>query len=73
MSKANQEAWFVLIGRSQGGIEGSYFYQLIIEKDETVKLPSVQQLLRRSFLSADIKLAEVRNSRELYLFICLFV
>ncbi|XP_035214266.1 ubiquitin carboxyl-terminal hydrolase CYLD-like isoform X1 [Stegodyphus dumicola] len=37
----------------------SYFYQLFVEKDEKLVLPTVQQLFDQSFLASDIKLAEV--------------
>ncbi|KAG8198988.1 hypothetical protein JTE90_001788 [Oedothorax gibbosus] len=37
----------------------SYFYQLFVEKDEKLILPTVQQLFDQSFLASDIKLAEV--------------
>ncbi|KAG1682123.1 Ubiquitin carboxyl-terminal hydrolase CYLD [Nymphon striatum] len=37
----------------------SYFYQLFVEKDEKIVLPTVQQLFDQSFLASDIKLKEV--------------
>lgn len=37
----------------------AYFYQLFIEKDEKLTLPTVQQLFEQSFLTSDIKLKEV--------------
>ncbi|KAF8781802.1 Ubiquitin carboxyl-terminal hydrolase CYLD like protein [Argiope bruennichi] len=37
----------------------SYFYQLFVEKDEKLVLPTVQQLFDQSFLASDIKLTEV--------------
>ena len=39
--------------------EGAFFYQIITEKDDTVKIAQVQQLLELSFISADIILSEV--------------
>ncbi|XP_068684418.1 ubiquitin carboxyl-terminal hydrolase CYLD-like isoform X2 [Montipora foliosa] len=39
--------------------EGAYFYQIITDKDDSVKLAQVQQLLEQSFFSADIILAEL--------------
>ncbi|XP_068743882.1 ubiquitin carboxyl-terminal hydrolase CYLD-like isoform X2 [Montipora capricornis] len=39
--------------------EGVYFYQIITDKDDSVKLAQVQQLLEQSFFSADIILAEL--------------
>ncbi|XP_074645067.1 uncharacterized protein LOC141914449 isoform X3 [Tubulanus polymorphus] len=46
-----------LIKLSSG--QESYFYQLFIEKDEKIVLPTTQQLLNLSFLQSDIKLAEI--------------
>ncbi|CAM1292767.1 CYLD (predicted) [Pycnogonum litorale] len=37
----------------------TYFYQLFVEKDEKIFLPSVQQLFDQSFLTSDIKLKEI--------------
>lgn len=37
----------------------SYFYQLFVEKNEQLKLPTVQQLFEQSFFTSDIKLKEV--------------
>ncbi|KAG1682121.1 Ubiquitin carboxyl-terminal hydrolase CYLD [Nymphon striatum] len=37
----------------------SYFYQLFVEKDEKIVLPTVQQLFDQSFLASDIKLKEI--------------
>ncbi|XP_018913043.2 ubiquitin carboxyl-terminal hydrolase CYLD isoform X2 [Bemisia tabaci] len=37
----------------------AYYYQLFVEKDEQLKLPTVQQLFEQSFLTSDIKLKEV--------------
>lgn len=37
----------------------SYYYQLFVEKDDDLKLPTVQQLFEQSFLTSDIKLKEV--------------
>ena len=39
--------------------EGEYFYQIITEKDDSVKIAQVQNILEDSFFSADIILAEV--------------
>ncbi|XP_058792840.1 ubiquitin carboxyl-terminal hydrolase CYLD [Phymastichus coffea] len=39
--------------------QDSYFYQLFVEKDEKLTLPNVQQLLEQSFLTSNIKLAQV--------------
>ncbi|XP_050670292.1 ubiquitin carboxyl-terminal hydrolase CYLD isoform X2 [Leptidea sinapis] len=37
----------------------SYCYQLFVEKDERVTLPTVQQLLEQSFATSGVKLSEV--------------
>lgn len=37
----------------------AYFYQLFVEKDEKLALPTVQQLFDQSFLTSDIKLREI--------------
>ncbi|CAG9098426.1 unnamed protein product [Plutella xylostella] len=37
----------------------SYCYQLFVEKDESVSLPTVQQLLEQSFATSGVKLSEV--------------
>ncbi|GJQ86512.1 CYLD [Trypoxylus dichotomus] len=37
----------------------AYHYQLFVEKDDALKLPTVQQLFEQSFLTSDIKLKEV--------------
>jgi ubiquitin carboxyl-terminal hydrolase CYLD len=37
----------------------AFYYQLFVEKDERLTLPSVQQLFEQSFLASDIKLKEV--------------
>lgn len=42
------------------GLE-SYLYQLFVEKDEQLMLPTVQQLFDQSFLTSDIKLNEIPN------------
>lgn len=40
------------------GLE-SFFYQIFVEKDEKLALPTVQQLFDQSFLASDIKLREI--------------
>ncbi|XKL68664.1 hypothetical protein PGB90_006433 [Kerria lacca] len=37
----------------------AYYYQLFVEKDERLKLPTVQQLFEQSLITSDIKLKEV--------------
>jgi ubiquitin thioesterase CYLD len=44
----------------------AYHYQLFVEKDEDLVLPSVQQLFEQSFLASDIKLKEVRPKNFLH-------
>lgn len=40
------------------GLE-SFFYQLIVEKDESVVLPTVQDLFEQSFVSSTVRLREI--------------
>ncbi|XP_038659534.1 ubiquitin carboxyl-terminal hydrolase CYLD isoform X1 [Scyliorhinus canicula] len=40
-------------------IQESYCYQIILEKDEKLNVPTVQLLLERSFLSCDLKFEEI--------------
>ncbi|XP_022239709.1 ubiquitin carboxyl-terminal hydrolase CYLD-like isoform X2 [Limulus polyphemus] len=42
--------------------QDTYLYQLFVEKDDRLKLPTVQQLFDQSFLASDIKLQEVPPS-----------
>ena len=39
--------------------QDAYFYQLFVEKEEGLILPTVQHLFERSFLTSGIKLKEV--------------
>lgn len=39
--------------------QDAYHYQLFVEKDESLVLPTVQQLLEQSFLTSNIKLKKV--------------
>lgn len=39
----------------------SHLYQLFVEKDDSLTLPNVQQLLEQSFLTSSIKLQTVPN------------
>jgi len=43
----------------------AYFYQLFMDKDERVLLPTTQQLLELSFMQSDVKLSEVQSTRSL--------
>lgn len=45
--------------RSGEKIQESNCYQIILDKDDTVKVPTVQFLLERSFLSCDLKFEEI--------------
>ncbi|EDO47295.1 predicted protein [Nematostella vectensis] len=45
--------------KSHGRCEESNYYQIITEKDEGIKLATVQTLIEQSFMAADLKLAEV--------------
>ena len=40
----------------------SYLYQLFVEKEESVMVPTTQQLLQLSFYQSQIKLREVSHS-----------
>ncbi|XP_041971494.1 ubiquitin carboxyl-terminal hydrolase CYLD isoform X2 [Aricia agestis] len=40
----------------------AYCYQLFVEKDEQITLPSVQQLLEQSFATSGVKLSEVPST-----------
>ncbi|KAJ7986335.1 hypothetical protein DPEC_G00338860 [Dallia pectoralis] len=49
-----------LLKLSAGGkVQESYCYQIFLEQNHSLVLPTVQQLLEHSFLSAGLKLAEV--------------
>ena len=37
----------------------TYIYQLFMDKDDRVLLPTTQQLLELSFMQSDVKLSEV--------------
>jgi ubiquitin thioesterase CYLD len=39
----------------------AYHYQLFVEKDEALTMPTVQQLFEQSFLASDIKLKQVKK------------
>ena len=59
----NKTIWYFFPFRSRDSSmkdgEGAYFYQIITEKDDSVKIAQVQNILEDSFFSADIILAEV--------------
>lgn len=37
----------------------SFFYQLIVDKDETIVLPTIQDLLEQSFINSTVRLREI--------------
>ena len=41
--------------------QDTYFYQLFMDKDDRVLLPTTQQLLELSFMQSDVKLSEVQK------------
>ena len=54
--------WCVCVCVFAGGISSghdTYFYQLFMDKDDRVLLPTTQQLLELSFMQSDVKLSEV--------------
>lgn len=48
----------LLFSQLSSGLD-TFYYQLFVEKDDQLKLPSVQQLFEQSFLTSNIKLKEV--------------
>ena len=42
-----------------GSVQDSYCYQIFLDQNHSLVLPTVQQLLEHSFHSAKLKLAEV--------------
>ncbi|CAN0278572.1 unnamed protein product [Lampetra fluviatilis] len=49
---------FLKIRSGNKDFQDGHFYQIFTERDEQVKVPTVQQLLEQSFLAADLKLVE---------------
>lgn len=47
----------------------AYHYQLFVDKDEKLNLPSVQTLFDQSFLTSDIKLKQVSHEKLEYFLI----
>ncbi|MBN3304926.1 CYLD hydrolase, partial [Amia calva] len=45
--------------RSNGKTQDSYTFQIILEKEQVVSTPTVQQLLETSFLTCDLKFQEI--------------
>uniref|UniRef100_UPI00358EC3A4 ubiquitin carboxyl-terminal hydrolase CYLD isoform X3 n=1 Tax=Myxine glutinosa TaxID=7769 RepID=UPI00358EC3A4 len=50
---------FLKISSEKTNIQESYLYQIFLERDGRVKVPTVQQLLEQSFHTADLKLTEM--------------
>lgn len=44
-------------------MQESYCYQIFLDQNHSLVLPTVQQLLEHSFHSTGLKLAEVRSNR----------
>lgn len=49
----------MLIRSAAGKVQESYCYQIFLEQNNNLLLPTVQQLLEHSFHHAGLKLAEV--------------
>lgn len=52
----------LLSSSAAGKVQESYCYQIFLEQNNNLVLPTVQQLLEHSFHSAGLKLAEVSFS-----------
>uniref|UniRef100_A0A8C4R4A6 ubiquitinyl hydrolase 1 n=2 Tax=Eptatretus burgeri TaxID=7764 RepID=A0A8C4R4A6_EPTBU len=50
---------FLKISSEKTNIQESYLYQIFLERDGRVQVPTVQQLLEQSFHTADLKLTEM--------------
>lgn len=48
-----------------GKVQESYCYQIFLDQNHSLVLPTVQQLLEHSFHSAGLKLAEVSRDYRL--------
>lgn len=59
--------FFLDIFRSAGQkVQDCYFYQIFMEKNEKVGVPTIQQLLEWSFINSNLKFAEVCDNYLLY-------
>lgn len=47
-------------------VQDCYFYQIFMEKNEKVGVPTIQQLLEWSFINSNLKFAEVSDNYLLY-------
>lgn len=52
---------FLAFSSAGGKVQESYCYQIFLDQNHSLVLPTVQQLLEHSFHSAGLKLAEVRS------------
>lgn len=54
---------FKFVFRSAGQkVQDCYFYQIFMDKNEKVGVPTIQQLLEWSFINSNLKFAEVGDS-----------
>lgn len=59
--------FFCMFFRSAGQkVQDCYFYQIFMEKNEKVGVPTIQQLLEWSFINSNLKFAEVSDNYLLY-------
>lgn len=55
--------FFKCVFRSAGQkVQDCYFYQIFMDKNEKVGVPTIQQLLEWSFINSNLKFAEVGDS-----------
>lgn len=55
--------FFKSVFRSAGQkVQDCYFYQIFMDKNEKVGVPTIQQLLEWSFINSNLKFAEVGDS-----------
>jgi len=55
-----QSLFFKSVFRSAGQkVQDCYFYQIFMDKNEKVGVPTIQQLLEWSFINSNLKFAEV--------------
>ena len=55
--------FFLCASRSAGQkVQDCNFYQIFMEKNEKVGVPTIQQLLEWSFINSNLKFAEVSDS-----------
>lgn len=62
-SRASESVFLNLFFRSAGQkVQDCYFYQIFMDKNEKVGVPTIQQLLEWSFINSNLKFAEVGDS-----------